>query len=139
MAETYHLPFMEALFLGGGRRRSSSPGEEERLRQVVVDIDDEVVIGHRVYVRPWELPIDEDSLSPDTTRRNASEPIFCMDLNVTVTKDGHTYKHVLPNLLSNPERVDIAVGDGPVEEPVRALSRHRGRSQNGPKGNKQDG
>lgn len=35
------------------------PGEEEWLVEVVVNIDDEVVVGDGVYLRPRELAIDQ--------------------------------------------------------------------------------
>lgn len=41
----------------GGRERV--PGEEKRLVQAVEDIDNEIVIGNRVNIWTWELPIDE--------------------------------------------------------------------------------
>lgn len=46
------------------------PGEEERLIQAVEDVDDDVVVGYRVYIRPRELPIDQDTLYPNTRTIN---------------------------------------------------------------------
>lgn len=46
------------------------PGEEERLIQAVEDVDDDVVVGNRVYIRPRELPIDQDTLHPNTRTIN---------------------------------------------------------------------
>lgn len=44
------------------RERIFSPGDEERFWQAVMDIDNEVVIGNRVDIRPWKLSIDKNSL-----------------------------------------------------------------------------
>lgn len=38
------------------------PGEEEWLGEVVVDVDDEVVVGDGLDLRPRELVVDQDPL-----------------------------------------------------------------------------
>lgn len=43
------------------------------------------------------------------------------------------YDRLFPNLLANPERVDVPVRDVPVEETVRAVCRHRDKSRHGAK------
>ena len=38
------------------------PGQEERLVELVEDVDDEVVVGDRLDLRPRELVVDQDPL-----------------------------------------------------------------------------
>ena len=38
------------------------PGEEERLVELVEDVDDEVVVGDGLDLRPRELVVDQDPL-----------------------------------------------------------------------------
>lgn len=45
------------------------PGEEERLVELVEDVDDEVVVGDGLDLRPRELVVDQDPL-----QRNANKP-----------------------------------------------------------------
>lgn len=44
------------------------PGEEERLVELVEDVDDEVVVGDGLDLRPRELVVDQDPLQTNTNQ-----------------------------------------------------------------------
>lgn len=48
------------------REKKNRPCNEERLRQAVVNVDNEVVIGDGVDFRPGKLPIDQNTLQKQT-------------------------------------------------------------------------
>lgn len=80
------------------------PGEEERLIQAVEDVDDDVVVGYRVYIRPRELPIDQDTLYPNTRTIN---PILSSVPNHSkinsmyfLTVLGSNFQNNFPNVVS---------------------------------------
>lgn len=46
------------------------PGEEERLVELVEDVDDEVVVGDGLDLRPRELVVDQDPLQRNAMQTN---------------------------------------------------------------------
>lgn len=50
--------------MDGEKWRWNRPGEEEGVGKAVEDVDDDVVVGHGVDLRPRELPIYQNPLQP---------------------------------------------------------------------------
>lgn len=117
------------------------PCNEERLRQAVVNVDNEVVIGDGVDFRPRKLSIYQNPLPKKKTNHTSIPSIF-QPRNHTRRDD--QYHNICPitererecaytNPLANAERVYVAVGHIPVEEPVRVFSvykSHESQNQN---------
>lgn len=124
------------------------PRNEEGLSQVVVDINNQVVIGHSVNVRPRELPIDQNALQTFSNPiqippwwASSRRRIQCDLLNYLSSswlswassykkrklwKNSMTWAARKSNkgafhLLLDPKWVNVAISDFPGEEPVRVV------------------
>ena len=69
------------------------PGEEERLVEVVEHVDDNVVVGGAVDLRPRELTVNEDALLGDTQWRNGAVGDIPLEEQVRVLSPYHRHAH----------------------------------------------
>lgn len=108
--------------IGDGERKATTlPRDQEGLVQAIVDVDDQVVVGHALDLRPWKLTIDQDPLAhiPHQTK---SKPLNHKkkkkNNHITPLKKHKTQRK---HLLFHTQRIDVSVCHVPSKEPVGVL------------------